>query len=158
MNGHPSPDQADNSSVASQRRRSDSDNSDVNNHPSGNRSPSLSGDANGARNGTDDDIDMDESDVPTPDNASEDADFDMKESPSSQHEDDVLQECASSTDSSRAPKRKAAVVEDEFMRANPELYGLRRSVRMRPNLHPSCSNSSLNQSTDSASRAAQNCT
>ena len=144
MNGHPSPDQADISSMASQRRRSDSDNSDVSNRPSGNRSPSFSGDANGARNGTYDDLDMDESDVPTPDNVSEDADFDMKESPSSQHEDDAFPERASSTASSRAPKRKAAVVEDEFMRANPELYGLRRSVRIRSILDSSCSDGSLN--------------
>lgn len=35
---------------------------------------------------------------------------------------------ASSSDSSRAVKRKALFKEDEFIKANPELYGLRRSV------------------------------
>lgn len=74
--------------------------------------------------------DQSESDIPSPANASDDAEFDMQESLPSQHEDVIedVQERPSSSDSNRAPKRKAAVVEDDFMRADPELYGLRRSV------------------------------
>ena len=59
----------------------------------------------------------------------EDADFDVDDSPVSQHsaggdaDPDLLSESRS------ASKRKAGVVnEDDFMRENPELYGLRRSV------------------------------
>lgn len=70
--------------------------------------------------------------------ASEDGDFDMQATSPSQHgnddeddhedeEDDATAGRASSSDSARAPKRKAPV-EDEYIKANPELYGLRRSV------------------------------
>lgn len=57
----------------------------------------------------------------------EDADFDMADSPASAQSDaDKLD--SSAIDARPASKRKAAM-EDEFMRENPELYGLRRSVR-----------------------------
>lgn len=128
MNGHLSPDPAIKTSIASEHRRSESGFSDAHNGHSADRSPSPLGDADEELNGIHDGSDMSEGDVPTPDNASEDADFDMQESPPSHHEDDAIRERGSSVDSSRGPKRKAAVVEDEFMRANPELYGLRRSV------------------------------
>lgn len=72
---------------------------------------------------------MSESDNASEDNASDDGDFDMEESIPSQH-DDAEEERASSIDSNRVPKRKAAVAEDEYIKANPELYGLRRSVRL----------------------------
>jgi chromodomain-helicase-DNA-binding protein 1 len=85
---------------------------------------------------------MSESEESSVADASEDGDFDMQATSPSQHgndeeedreedreeeEDDVTAGRASSTDSARAPKRKAPV-EDEYMKANPELYGLRRSV------------------------------
>jgi chromodomain-helicase-DNA-binding protein 1 len=69
--------------------------------------------------------DSDESDN---DNASEDADFDMEDSVPSPQSDVAPEERSSSRESRRAPKRKAAVEEDEYIKANPELYGLRRSV------------------------------
>jgi len=60
---------------------------------------------------------------------SDDADFDIVESvasPRSNHERD---ERESSKESQRASKRKAPVaLEDDYMRNDPELYGLRRSV------------------------------
>lgn len=88
---------------------------------------------------------MSESDASADDNASDDGDFDMQQSSPSRHEDqddlevidDVLPTPtrASSSDSSRPPKRKAKVDEDEYIKANPELYGLRRSVCL-PLKHP----------------------
>jgi chromodomain-helicase-DNA-binding protein 1 len=70
---------------------------------------------------------MSESEQSTPDNADEDGDFDMQESLPSQH-DETAEDHASSTDSNRASKRKAPMGEDDYIKANPELYGLRRSV------------------------------
>ncbi|KAI1817790.1 P-loop containing nucleoside triphosphate hydrolase protein [Poronia punctata] len=60
--------------------------------------------------------------------ASDDADFDMEESPASPQSDDH-DERSTSHESRRAPKRKAGVEEDDYIRENPELYGLRRSSR-----------------------------
>ncbi|KAF4549455.1 Chromodomain helicase hrp3-like protein [Elsinoe fawcettii] len=59
----------------------------------------------------------------------EDADFDMDSPPP---EDTERPQSRSSDDSIRPSKRKASVEEDEFMKKNPELYGLRRSHRARP--------------------------
>ena len=61
--------------------------------------------------------------------ASDDADFDMADSPVSPGSiDDNAGEF--SLESRPAPKRKPTqTLEDEYMRENPELYGLRRSVR-----------------------------
>ncbi|ETN36256.1 uncharacterized protein HMPREF1541_08533 [Cyphellophora europaea CBS 101466] len=64
-----------------------------------------------------------------------DADYEMDE-PSQQHHPRDVQDPSqdlSSDDSIRPAKRKAQAVDnDEFMRDNPELYGLRRSGRARP--------------------------
>ncbi|KAH9903966.1 P-loop containing nucleoside triphosphate hydrolase protein [Xylariomycetidae sp. FL2044] len=62
-------------------------------------------------------------------NASDDADFDMEDSPAASPSDAPRDDVSSSNGSRRAPKRKAAVEEDEYIRENPELYGLRRSSR-----------------------------
>ena len=62
------------------------------------------------------------------DNASEDAAFDMEESPISPHEEDAPRERQGSSDSSSSLKRKAPGGESDYINANPELYGLRRSV------------------------------
>jgi chromodomain-helicase-DNA-binding protein 1 len=92
---------------------------------------------------------MSESDASADDNASDDGDFDMQQSSPSQHEDQEELEAlddgiptitrASSSDSSRPAKRKAKIEEDEYIMANPELYGLRRSVWLASlNLHEYC--------------------
>ena len=63
--------------------------------------------------------------------ASEDADFDMADSPASHaSEEDHEDHFGNLTLESRpAPKRKPTqAAEEDFMRENPELYGLRRSV------------------------------
>lgn len=79
---------------------------------------------------------MSESAHSSDEDASHDPDFEMQESPASEpenhddnnDEDDLMPTRASSTDSNRAGKRKAPAEEDDYIRANPELYGLRRSV------------------------------
>lgn len=60
---------------------------------------------------------------------SDDADFDMEESPSAVAANGERQDRSSSIESRRPVKRKLGVEEDEHILANPELYGLRRSVR-----------------------------
>ncbi|KAI1337451.1 P-loop containing nucleoside triphosphate hydrolase protein [Xylariaceae sp. FL0016] len=62
-------------------------------------------------------------------NASDDADFDMEDSPAPSHSDVAQDERSTSDDSRRPAKRKAPVEEDDYIRENPELYGLRRSSR-----------------------------
>lgn len=95
--------------------------------------PPMSDTIEDAPNHADDDNMVDE-DAYSEEDASHDADYEMHESPQSHHNDpdEILADRASSTDSNRASKRKAPVEEDDFIRANPELYGLRRSVRLQP--------------------------
>ena len=60
----------------------------------------------------------------------EDADFD-EESPLPEPANGMRQDSLSSEGSLRPGKRKAdAVDDDDYMKQNPELYGLRRSVRV----------------------------
>lgn len=63
------------------------------------------------------------------DNPSEDADFDMEESPAASHSDAAQDERSMSNDSRQSSKRKVTNDEEDYINANPELYGLRRSVR-----------------------------
>lgn len=127
-NGHLSPDDVIDSTFDTGGHLDDNDSPEADEHPLNHTSPSPSNDANDTSNIVNDDVRMSESEQSSEDNASDDADFDMDESVPSQIED-VVEERASSTDSNRASKRKAPVAEDEYMKANPELYGLRRSVR-----------------------------
>ncbi|KAK8056887.1 Chromodomain helicase [Apiospora rasikravindrae] len=60
---------------------------------------------------------------------SDDADFDMEDSPVASHSDAAQEERSESNDSHRAAKRKVGAGENEYIAANPELYGLRRSSR-----------------------------
>ncbi|EON96928.1 putative chromodomain helicase dna binding protein [Phaeoacremonium minimum UCRPA7] len=72
----------------------------------------------------------DHSSEPSDNDASDDADFDMADSPISPRSNGGQNDIVVSDDSQGATKRKAAVVhEDDYMRENPELYGLRRSTR-----------------------------
>ncbi|KAB5536493.1 CHD1-like protein [Coniochaeta sp. 2T2.1] len=68
------------------------------------------------------------------DDASADADFDMEDSPQSpQSEQDDDDEPSPSNGSHQPSKRKApTAAEEDYMRENPELYGLRRSSRPVP--------------------------
>lgn len=129
--GNLSPDDTMTSAAAAQRYESDDELSDGRASPVDRRS---SVDAESLHeeitNDVEEDQNISESEESSPGNASEDADFDMEESQQSQHEnDDIVVDRASSSDSNRASKRKAPGEEDEYIKANPELYGLRRSVQ-----------------------------
>ncbi|KAH8730976.1 P-loop containing nucleoside triphosphate hydrolase protein [Phaeosphaeriaceae sp. PMI808] len=60
-----------------------------------------------------------------------DGDYDS-DSPPSEHAPSSRAQSVSSQESSRPPKRKASVEQDDYMTQNPALYGLRRSGRARP--------------------------
>jgi chromodomain-helicase-DNA-binding protein 1 len=70
---------------------------------------------------------------PSEHDASEDADFDMVDSPRSALPDVASLQPAAMKDGRPPPRRKLGQpLEDDFIRDNPELYGLRRSVRLIP--------------------------
>jgi chromodomain-helicase-DNA-binding protein 1 len=62
-----------------------------------------------------------------------DGDYDSESPPSEQAESDRAR--SSSVESRRPPKRKASSEKEDYIEQNPELYGLRRSVRGISNLH-----------------------
>lgn len=68
------------------------------------------------------------SNSPDENNASDDGDFDMDEDVTNAQSDGAADAASISEDSNRSLKRKATDGEDQFIKANPELYGLRRSV------------------------------
>lgn len=142
-NGNLSPDDSMTFSAAADLQGNESDISEglgaphsPSEHPSPSRSDAEASNDEAA-NHVDVDHHMSESEESSVADASDDGDFDMQATSPSQRgndeeddnedEDDVTAGRASSSDSARAPKRKAPV-EDEYMKANPELYGLRRSV------------------------------
>lgn len=141
MNGHLSPDDAMDSTLVSRHRTEDEAISDTPIESDARLSPSPLPAANGSSRHIhlDENDALSESEQSADDNASDDGDFDMQQSSPSRHEDqedlEVLDDAvpnsarASSSESSRPAKRKANE-EDEFIKANPELYGLRRSVRI----------------------------
>lgn len=131
INGHRSPDPTIDPQPTDDRRGSDGNLSDTQRGPRSNRSMSAPESDAEELNGVDNAPDMAESDPPTPDDASGDADFDIEESRPSPHDEEMPEDHPSSSDSGRGSKRKADVAEDDFMRADPELYGLRRSVRAK---------------------------
>jgi len=73
------------------------------------------------------DTDASESSAAEVQDESEDAEFDMEDSPAPTAPDRGRQDRSTSTESRRPAKRKLDL-EDEHIQANPELYGLRRSV------------------------------
>ncbi|RYO79911.1 hypothetical protein DL766_003838 [Monosporascus sp. MC13-8B] len=114
-------------------RASESDLSEVNGNtaPQPSDSPSSNGRESPQQHM---DPESDQSSDNDDNNASDDADFDMEESPAPSQSDTPQDQRSTSNDSRRIPKRKAATEEDEYIRENPELYGLRRSSR--PTKHP----------------------
>ncbi len=72
--------------------------------------------------------------------ASDDADYDMEESAAASQSDEHRDDRSTSRESRRAPKRKAVAEEDEYIRENPELYGLRRSVCLLTQLSENSAN------------------
>jgi chromodomain-helicase-DNA-binding protein 1 len=74
------------------------------------------------------DIDDSDSSQAEVQDASDDADFDMEDSPAPAVANGGREASSTSIESRRPAKRKLGL-EDEHIKANPELYGLRRSVR-----------------------------
>lgn len=81
--------------------------------------------------GSDDDVmhDMATSELDEDEQAAgeDDADFD-EETPPPEEADGMRRDRSSTEDSLRPGKRKPEVDDEEYMKQNPELYGLRRSV------------------------------
>ena len=109
---------------------SDSDLSDVQAPDVASPSPDSANNLNSAA--LDGPVDeSDEASSPSENDASDDADFDdVADSPASPRSNGQNEAAASASDDSRtASKRKAGhSLEEEYIRENPELYGLRRSV------------------------------
>lgn len=110
------------------RTRSDSDLSDLNDIPTTTIS-STTGPGDEAPSDDDAIHDMATSELDEDEDApgEEDADFD-EETPPPGQADRMDVDGSSSESSSRPGKRKAEVDDEELMKQNPELYGLRRSV------------------------------
>ena len=84
-------------------------------------------------NNTPDDDNEDAEDSALSDNndpsmGSDDGDFEMDSPIPAEH--GALETRSSSEESRRPPKRKAGIEDDEDIMNNPELYGIRRSVRI----------------------------
>ncbi|KAJ9134013.1 Chromatin remodeling factor 6-1 [Pleurostoma richardsiae] len=129
VNGHVSPEAAGDTVEVANGIQSESDLSDVQPADADHQS-SESPNIPDSRNGDKQADGLDGSSESSDDDASDDADFDMADSPASPRSNGVQNERAGSDDSRRAAKRKAGTsLEEDYMRENPELYGLRRSSR-----------------------------
>ena len=129
MNGHSSEVDDNHLRPSPQLPRSESELSDVGDIPTTTISPTteqqdeVHSDDNAIHDMATSELDEEE-DAPSED----DADFD-EETPPPDEADAMRLDRSSSEDSLRPGKRKADVVDDEqYMKQNPELYGLRRSV------------------------------
>ncbi|KAI1660868.1 P-loop containing nucleoside triphosphate hydrolase protein [Daldinia decipiens] len=135
VNGHSSPQAGRNARIILDDRVSESDLSDVNDNTALRESSSPSSPNNNNQSPQDAEQDLDSqggaesTDNDEDNNASEDADFDMEDSLAPSQSDAPHDETSTSNSSRRVPKRKAGGGEDEYIRENPELYGLRRSSR-----------------------------
>lgn len=131
-NGHPSPGSASNIQQSVSRRLSDSELSDIQ-VAGAPLAASPSPDPEDSNEYVNGGHDFAESSSSTDENnASDDGDFDMEDEvdddQATAQSDGTGDARSSSNGSSRPAKRKATVDEDEYIKANPELYGLRRSV------------------------------
>ncbi|KAF2162356.1 hypothetical protein M409DRAFT_69242 [Zasmidium cellare ATCC 36951] len=132
-NGHSSEADADADLLkpSPQPQRSESDLSETNDIPTTTLSPDAPQD--GAHSDDDAIHDMATSELDEDEDApgEEDADFD-EVTPPPEQADAAHNAASSSESSSRSGKRKADVDDEEYMKQNPELYGLRRSGRAKP--------------------------
>lgn len=131
VNGHLTPRDASISAASSERALSDSPGPDTQSPPAVASSPSVAQDPTGdAFNDLHEHHDVLGSDGGSGhSDASDDVEFEMHDSVISPPDDGAVPDGASSIGSPRLPKRKTPVAEEDFIQANPELYGLRRSVR-----------------------------
>ncbi|OAQ91138.1 chromodomain helicase (Chd1) [Purpureocillium lilacinum] len=132
VNGTVSPAEYKASPPFADSNRSESEHLDSQNTPAERSSASPVENHNGdAPNHFQEDRRMSDSEESSAGNASDDGDFDMQDGVLSDHDDDADRNRASSADSSRPSKRKNPLEVDDYIQANPELYGLRRSTRAR---------------------------
>ena len=121
-NGHVSELDDDRLKPSPQPPRSESELSDLNDLPSAQYDEE---DDAPADDDADDAIHDEDEDAP----GEEDADFDQ-ETPPPEAADGIRYDRSSSDDSLRPGRRKTDIDDEEYMKQNPELYGLRRSVRV----------------------------
>jgi len=127
VNGHASPLVDTGNHVAANGIQSDSDLSDVQAPDA--EAPSPDTPEAGEVTVRNPELTVEEPSESSDDDASADADFDMDDSPQSPQSEQEDDEPSPSNGSRQPPKRKAPTsVEEDYMRENPELYGLRRSV------------------------------
>ncbi|KAL2178711.1 CDH1-like protein [Thermothelomyces heterothallicus CBS 202.75] len=128
VNGHTSPSPDEHSTHIADAAQSNSHPSDAQPSGVGGASPDSADDAGSA----DDEPEFapeeqDDASHSSEHDAPDDADFNEEDSPASAQSNDASDRPVSA---STAPKRKAAhILDDEYIRENPELYGLRRSSR-----------------------------
>ena len=128
-NGYSSESDHDRLKLSPQPPRSESELSDINDIPTTTIS-SINGQEDADHSDDDAIHDMATSELDDDEDAlgEEDADFD-EETPPPQASNGAQHTRSSSEDSLRPGKRKADMIDDEeYMKQNPELYGLRRSV------------------------------
>lgn len=132
MNGHDQDPADDCSDPPQARAGSESPLSDVNDLPTASGAQS---DDRPQQDPSDDDAihDMATSELEEDDgdDDEQDANFD-EETPPPEAANGMRHDRSSSDEDMRSGKRKATVDDDQYMKQNPELYGLRRSVRRAP--------------------------
>jgi chromodomain-helicase-DNA-binding protein 1 len=107
---------------------SESDLSEIREPPAVDTSPSGSSSPQQQSEFGHQDLESSDSSGPENNDGSDDADFDMEESPAAAPDHSARVDRSTSHDSRRPTKRKLGFEDDEYIMANPELYGLRRSV------------------------------
>jgi chromodomain-helicase-DNA-binding protein 1 len=130
MNGHTSPSGDEDTTHVADFSRSDSDLSDT--QPA--EVDAASSDSDDAAGSADEGPaftteEQDDQSGSTDNDGPGDEDFDAPGSPASGQGHDVSDEAESASAHAAAKRKSGQTIEDDFMRENPELYGLRRSSR-----------------------------
>jgi chromodomain-helicase-DNA-binding protein 1 len=115
---------------------SESDLSEIREPPAVETSPSTSSSPQQQSEFGHQDLESSDSSGAENNDGSDDADFDMEESPVAAPAHTARIDRSTSHDSRRPTKRKLGFEDDEHILANPELYGLRRSVCVAPSKIP----------------------
>lgn len=127
MNGHSSPQAMDENTTADLSAHSDSELSDTKNNAA--QDPSSDEDAPGEEYSEDEEMaDATDSSEDADADGEPDGDYDSETPPPAQARSS-REQSSTSQESRRPAKRKASAEGDDYITQNPELYGLRRSVR-----------------------------
>lgn len=109
---------------------SESDLSEIREPPAVDTSPSTSSSPQQQSEFGHQDLESSDSSGQDNNDRSDDADFDIDENPAAAPHHSARINRSTSHDSRRPTKRKLGFEDGEYILANPELYGLRRSVRV----------------------------